>query len=49
MENFEKIQKALSLIREVKESTKDNDLLQMFIQESETRLENVILWLKGKS
>jgi hypothetical protein len=46
MTNFEKIQKALELVKEVQEETTTDALLQMIIEEDLTRLEHLKKFIK---
>lgn len=47
MTKFEKIQKAIQLIKEVKLEIPDDSLVQMFIDEDITRLERLEEWIKN--
>ena len=46
MTNSKKIQKALELIKEVQVDVGEDTLLQMFIEEDITRLEQLAQWIK---
>lgn len=47
MTNLEKIQKAIELMRELKDDTRDDSIVQAFIDSSITGLEALKKWIKN--